>query len=143
MRVSEVMTRSVKCIGPQATLQEAAAQMKALDIGTLPVCDNDRPVGIITDRDITVRATAEGEAPNEVRVRDVMTPEVIYCYDDALVDNAALLMQQKQVRRLLVLNSDKRLVGIVSLGDLAVKSHDEELAGNTLEAVSEPGGVAR
>ena len=138
MRVSEVMTRGVRCTRPDATLQEAAAKMKSLDVGPLPVCDNDRLVGMVTDRDITIRATAEGEAPADVRVRDVMTPGVIYCFEDALVGDAALLMQQKQVRRLLVLNRDKRLVGIVSLGDLAVETGDEQLAGATLEAVSEP-----
>ena len=138
MRVSEVMTRGVECTRPDATLQEAAAKMKSLDVGPLPVCDNDRLVGMVTDRDITVRATAEGEAPTDVRVRDVMTPEVIYCFEDALVGDAALLMQQKQVRRLLVLNRDKRLVGIVSLGDLAVKTRDEGLSGEALEQVSEP-----
>src|SRR3954468_16753400 len=138
MRVNEVMTRGVECARPDATLQEAAARMKSLDIGTLPVCDNDRLVGMVTDRDITVRATAEGEAPTDVRVRDVMTPAVIYCFEDALVGDATLLMQQKQVRRLLVLNRDKRLVGIVSLGDLAVDTRDEKLAGATLEAVSQP-----
>src|SRR6266446_3005731 len=118
MRVSEVMTRGVECTRPDATLREAAARMKALDVGPLPVCDNDRLVGMVT-------------------VRDVMTPEVVYCFEDALVGDAALLMQQKQVRRLVVLNRDKRLVGIVSLGDLAVETGDEQLAGNTLEAVSE------
>ncbi len=138
MRVTEVMTRRVECVGPDATLQEAAAKMKSLDVGPLPVCDNDRLVGMVTDRDITVRATAEGEAPQDVCVRDVMTPEVIYCFEDADVKQAALLMQQKQVRRLLVLNRDKRLVGIVSLGDLVVETGDERLAGDTLESVSEP-----
>ena len=138
MRVSEVMTQGVECIGPDATLQEAAAKMKSLDVGPLPVCDNDRLVGMVTDRDITVRATAEGDAPTDVRVRDVMTPEVIYCFDDDLVEDAARLMAAKQVRRLVVLNRDKRMVGIVSLGDLAVKTGDEQLAGNALEGISEP-----
>jgi CBS domain-containing protein len=138
MRVHEVMTRNAVCISPDATLQEAAAKMKSLDVGTLPVCDNDRLSGIVTDRDITVRATARGSSPTEVHVRDIMTSEVIYCFDDALVLDAAVLMQQKQVRRLPVLNHDKQLVGIVSLGDLAVETGDEQLAGNTLEAVSEP-----
>ena len=138
MRVSEVMTQGVECIGPDATLQEAAAKMKSLDVGPLPVCDNDRLVGMVTDRDITVRATAEGDAPTDVRVRDVMTPEVIYCFDDDLVEDAARLMAAKQVRRLVVLNRDKRMVGIVSLGDLAVKTGDEQLAGTALEGISEP-----
>ena len=89
MRVSEVMTQGVEGIGPDATLQEAAAKMKSLDVGPLPVCDNDRLVGMVTDRDITVRATAEGDAPTDVRVRDVMTSEVIYCFEDELVEDAA------------------------------------------------------
>lgn len=138
MRVSEVMTQGVECIGPDATLQEAAAKMKSLDVGPLPVCDNDRLVGMVTDRDITVRATAEGDAPTDVRVRDIMTPEVIYCFEDELVEDAARLMAEKQVRRLVVLNRDKRMVGIVSLGDLAVKTGDEQLAGRALEDISEP-----
>ena len=138
MRVSEVMTQGVECIGPDATLQEAAAKMKSLDIGPLPVCDNDRLVGMVTDRDITVRATAEGDAPTDVRVRDVMTPEVIYCFEDELVGDAARQMAAKQVRRLVVLNRDKRMVGIVSLGDLAVETGDEQLAGSALEGISEP-----
>jgi len=137
MRVNEVMTRGVECTYPDATLQEAAAKMKMLDVGSLPVCDHDRLIGIVTDRDITVRATAEGEAPLAICIRDIMTPEVIYCFEDALVEDAALLMQQKQVRRLVVLNRDKRLAGVVSLGDLAVETGDEQLAGSTLEAVSE------
>ena len=136
MRVSEVMTRGVRCTRPDATLQEAAAKMKSLDVGPLPVCDNDRLVGMVTDRDITVRATAEGEAPKDVRVRDVMTPEVIYCFEDALVGDAALLMQQKQVRRLVVLNRDERLVGIVSLGDLAIGGAEEE-SREALKEISE------
>src|SRR5262245_9051161 len=135
MQVSDVMTRGVECIRPEATLQEAAAIMKSRDIGPLPVCEHDRLVGMITDRDITVRATAEGEGPINVTVRDIMTPDVIYCFDDAQVSDAALLMQQKQVRRLLVINHDKRLVGIVSLGDLAVNTGDDQLSGETLEAI--------
>jgi CBS domain-containing protein len=138
MRVSEVMTRHVECIGPDATLQEAAARMKSRDIGPLPVCDNDRVVGMVTDRDITVRATAEGEDPTGVRVRDIMTPEVVYCFEDQLVSEAARLMAEKQIRRLVVLDRERRLVGIVSLGDVAVETGDEQLAGVTLEAVSEP-----
>jgi len=138
MRVSDVMTRNVECTRPDATLQEAAARMKSLDIGHLPVCDNDRLVGVLTDRDITVRSTAEGESPKTIRVRDIMTPEVHYCFEDQLVGDAAELMKEKQVRRLQVLNRNKRLVGVVSLGDLAVETGNDELAGDTLEAVSEP-----
>lgn len=142
MRVSEVMTRMVECIRPDANLQEAAAKMKVLDIGSLPVCDHDRLVGMITDRDITVRAIAEGADPFVLHVRDVMTREVIACYEDNLVGEAARLMEDRQVRRLIVLDDNDRLVGIVSLGDLATETGDAELVGDTLEAVSEPKRVA-
>jgi len=139
MQVNEVMTRSVECTCPEASLQQAASKMKALDVGALPVCGDDgRLAGMITDRDITVRSAAEGESPALIRVGDIMTPEVFYCFEDASVEDAALLMKQKQVRRLMVLSKDKRLVGIVSLGDLAIETRDERLAGDTLEAVSEP-----
>jgi len=141
MRVSEVMTRNVEWTRPDASLQEAAAKMKSLDIGPLPVCDSYRVVGMVTDRDITVRAIAEGEDPTVIRVRDIMTPDVVYCFDDELVENAARQMQENQVRRLVVVDRTKQLVGIVSLGDLAVQTGDEELAGSTLEAVSEPNPV--
>ena len=108
-------------------------------MGPLPVCgDNDRLVGMITDRDITVRAVAEACDPRTTTVQDVMTPDVVYCFDDQDVQEAARLMKEHQVRRLVVLNRDKRLVGIVSLGDLAVETGDERLAGKTVEQVSLP-----
>src|SRR5262245_37361480 len=139
MRVNEVMTRGVECIRPDASLQEAAAKMKSLDVGVLPVCGHDdRLAGMITDRDITVRSAAEGESPARIRVQDVMTPEVLYCFEDASIEDAARLMKEKQVRRLVVLDRHKRLVGSVSLGHLAIETGDEHLAGSTLEAVSEP-----
>jgi CBS domain-containing protein len=143
MRVHDVMTRNVECISPEASLHEAAARMKSLDVGPLPVCENDRIVGMLTDRDITVRATAEGEDPKVIHVRDVMTPDIVYCYDDQLVSEAAELMKENQIRRLVVLDREKQLVGIVSLGDMVVETGDGELAGNTLEAVSEPNRPVR
>lgn len=139
MLVKEIMTSQVECTRPDASLQEAAERMRDLDVGPLPVCgDNDRLVGIVTDRDITIRAVAQGQDPCTTRVRDVMTPQIIYCFEDQDVEEAAKLMKENQIRRLAVLNSDKRLVGILSLGDLAVDTQDEEMAGATLEAVSEP-----
>jgi len=102
------------------------------------VCENDRLVGMVTDRDITVRAVAEGCDPRTATVKEVMTPDVFYCFEDQDVQQAANLMKQNQVRRLVVLNRDKRLVGIVSLGDLAVETGDEHLTGRTLEEVSLP-----
>jgi CBS domain-containing protein len=138
MQVQDVMTERVECIHPEASLMLAADKMKALDIGPLPVCENDRLVGMITDRDITIRATAEALPPMLGRVRDVMTPDVVYCFEDQDVTEAARLMEEHQIRRLIVLNRDKRLVGIVSLGDLAVKAGEKGLSGEALERVSEP-----
>jgi len=139
MKVKEVMTRGAECIGPEATMQEAAERMKELDVGVLPVCDNDRLAGMLTDRDITVRSVSKGQDPWRDRVRDVMTEEVVYCFEDQDTEEAARLMKEKQIRRLPVLNRDKRLVGIVSLGDLAVQTGDDKMTGDTLEKVSQPG----
>jgi CBS domain-containing protein len=138
MQLKEVMTRDVEVIRPDATLAEAAAQMDSLNVGSLPVCDGDWQLGVITDRDIAVRATAAGRDPQAARVRDAMTTDVIYGFDDQEVAEAARLMEEKQIRRLLVLNRAKRLVGIVSLGDLAVDTGDERLAGEALKQISEP-----
>jgi len=144
MTLRDVMTPKVEVVHPDATLQEAAQKMKALDVGTIPVCDGDRLVGIVTDRDMAIRAIADGRDPNTTQVRSVMTPDVVYCFEDQDVAEAARRMQERQIRRLLVLNREKRLVGIVSLGDLASQAErqggerEEELAEETLEAVSEP-----
>jgi CBS domain-containing protein len=137
-QVREVMTREVECVGPDATLQEAAARMKALGVGPLPVCDKGRLAGMVTDRDITVRANADDRGAFPFRVRDIMTPEVVSCFEDQGVEEAARLMEEKQIRRLLVLDRDQRLVGIVSLDDLAAKAGDPQLAGEALGRVSEP-----
>jgi CBS domain-containing protein len=139
MRVKDVMTHGVECARPTDSIARAAEKMKELNVGALPVCgDSDRLVGMITDRDITVRATAEAVPPHLGQIQDIMTPDIIYCFEDQEVAEAADLMEQHQVRRLVVLNRAKRLVGIVSLGDLAVETGDDQLAGDTLEAVSEP-----
>lgn len=139
MKVNEIITHDPEVIRPETALIEAAQKMKSLDIGMLPVCDGDRLVGVITDRDITVRGVAQGCNPKTARVQEVMTPEVIYCFDDEDVKDVAKKMEEKQVRRLPVLNREKRLVGIVSLGDLAVRTGKEKLAGEVLERVSKPG----
>jgi CBS domain-containing protein len=140
MELKNVMTRRVEVIHPDATLQEAAQEMKARDVGPLPVCDGDRLKGMLTDRDITVRATAEGRDPKTTRVCEVMTSEVVCAREEQSVQEAARLMEDQHIRRLLVLNCDKRLVGIVSLGDLALGTGDEQLAGEVLRRVSEPSG---
>jgi CBS domain-containing protein len=139
MLVKDVMTARVECAYPDTTLREAAQKMKKLDVGSLPVYGpDDRLAGIISDRDITIRAVAEGLDPSAAKVQDSMTPGIVYCYEDQDISDAAHMMEQNQIRRLVVLNRDKRMVGIVSLGDLAVDTGDEQMAGHTLEAISEP-----
>ena len=138
MRVSEVMTPDVVTVSPEAVLIDAARLMRDSDIGPLPVCERGRILGVLTDRDITVRAIAVGKDPRSTRVYEIMTPEVVSCLDSDDVRRAAEIMQSAQLRRLLVVFSDGRLAGIVSLGDLALQTGDEELAGETLERVSEP-----
>src|SRR5437762_3475579 len=139
MRVRELMTRGVECVAPEATLQQAARKMRELDVGVLPVCNDDgKPLGMLTDRDVVIRAVAGGHNPQTTEVRTVMTPDVICCYEDQDVREAAELMQQHQIRRLLIMDDRERLIGIVSLGDLAVDAGDVELAGDALAGVSEP-----
>ena len=138
MKISDVMTSEVEVVHPDATLREAAEKMKALDVGPLPVCDGQRLLGMVTDRDITVRATAEGKDPNTTPVRDVMTASVVYCYADQDVSEAANLMEREQIRRIVVLDRAKNLVGVVSLGDLATGGASRKLTGKALEGVSEP-----
>jgi len=136
VKIKDIMTPGVECVSPDDTLQDAAAKMKSLDVGPLPVCERNRVVGILTDRDITVRAVSQGKDPNSCTVRDAMSEHIIYCFDDQDTQEAASLMGQKQIRRLAVLNHDKRLVGVVSLGDIAHRAHDESSAERALEGVS-------
>src|SRR5688572_13508880 len=118
MKVHEIMTAHARCVAPDNTLVEAAGLMRHLDIGAVPVCDNDRLAGMVTDRDIAVRAVADGRDPNSTSVRDVMSQGIIYIFADQEVEEAVRLMEEKQVRRLPVLNREKRLVGIIALGDI-------------------------
>jgi CBS domain-containing protein len=136
--VSEVMTTNVKVAAPDQTLQQVAGMMADLDAGVIPVRDNDRLIGMITDRDIAVRAVAQG-LPPDTQVRQVMTKEIKYCFDDDNVDEVARNMADIKVRRLPVINHDKRLVGIFSLGDMAVADGPDN-AGVALCGISEPGG---
>jgi CBS domain-containing protein len=143
MKVKEISTKNPECIGPNASLTEAAKKMRILDVGMLPVCENDKLIGTVTDRDITVRAVAEGLDPKVCKVRQMMTPEVIYCFENRSVEEAAQLMEEKQIRRLPVLDAEKHLVGIVSLGDLAARAHERKLAGEVLEHVAQRARVTR
>ena len=141
MQVADVMTRDVEVVPPDATIQEAAVKMKALDVGILPVHDGRRVVGVVTDRDLAVRGAAEGRDPSSA-VREVMSPEVLFCFEDQDIEDAGALMEDRQVRRLVVLGRDQRLTGILSLGDLATGTGDETLPGEILRRVSEPGESA-
>ena len=138
MLIKDIMTRHVECVSPEDTIETAARKMRDLDVGPMPVCGTDgKLAGMLTDRDITVRATAGGWGPNECKVGDVMTPDVVYVYEDQDTGEAARQMQERQIRRILVLNRDKKLSGIVSLGDLAVDANRRQ-AGDVLKDVSEP-----
>jgi CBS domain-containing protein len=138
MKISKVMTRDVRLIEPTQTIQEAAQMMAELDTGIMPVREGDRLVGMITDRDIAVRAVAEGKGP-DTPVREVMTDDVKYCFEDDDTGDVARNMADIQVRRLPVLTRDKRLVGIISLGDMAVAEGASQ-AGEAVAGISQPGG---
>ena len=138
MQLREVMTRHIEEIRPDANLKEAAEKMRSMDIGALPVCENDRLVGMLTDRDIAIRAVAEGRDPMRTCVRDAMSAGTVFCYEDDDVSEAARIMEQKQIRRLPVFNRQGRAVGIVSLGDLATRIGNDHLSGDVLEQVSQP-----
>ena len=114
MRLGEVMTRDVETIDSNSPLKQAAAKMKSLDIGLIPVCDGDKLKGTLTDRDITVRATAEGRHPTKTKVGDIMSTDIVYCFEDQEIEEAMSLMEARQIRRLPILSREKRLVGIVS-----------------------------
>jgi CBS domain-containing protein len=138
MRVSEAMTREVRVATPGQTIRDVAKIMDEIDAGSMPVGENDRLVGMITDRDIAIRGVAQGKGP-DTPVREVMSDsKVLYCYDDEELDDVAKNMGSEQVRRLPVVNRDKRLVGIVSLGDVAKR--ETKAAAKAVKGVSKPGG---
>jgi len=136
MKVSDAMTAEVQLCTPDDTLKDAALAMAALGVGLLPVTENDRLIGMISDRDIAIRGIGMGRGPDG-RVGDVMTAEVRYCYDDQELDEVSAIMGDIQVRRLPVLNREKRLVGIIALGDIAMMQVGTSAA---LSGISRPGG---
>jgi CBS domain-containing protein len=139
MKISECMTSEVEIVTPEQPISEAAQFMLRADTGVLPVGEGDRLVGMVTDRDIAVRAVAQGRGP-DTPVRDVMTEELVYCFEDEDVEAVAIKMSDNQVRRLPVLNREsENLVGIVSLGDIS-RSDQGEAAGVALDGITDPGG---
>lgn len=134
--ISEIMTRDVTVISPQDNVQRAAQMMRDWNVGALPVCDGKRLVGMITDRDIAIRATAGGQTPDQIRVDQVMSPDVLWCFDDQTVGEVLQHMGDAQIRRIPVVNRNKELVGMVSLGDVATR-HPAS-TDDTLEDISTP-----
>src|SRR5688500_16805515 len=141
MQIREVMTPTVLTVNPQTRVSEIARLMRDEDIGALPVAEHDRLVGMVTDRDIVLRAVAMGDGVDK-SARDVMSPQVLYCRDDQDIDEVLQNMREQQIRRLPVVNRDKRLVGVVSLGDLSGKASAAH-AGGTLRDISKPARVGR
>lgn len=141
MQLKDIMTPTVERLPKDASVQEVAQKMKAIDVGMIPVYDGDRLVGMVTDRDMALRVVAEGRDAAQTPAHAVMTPEVIYCYEDQSVEDAAEVMERQQIRRLIVLNRNKRLVGIVSLGDLATHRQSKKAAGEALSEISKESGA--
>lgn len=135
MKISDVMNRDVQTADPDETIRQAAEIMRQIDAGALPVGENDRLIGMITDRDIAVRAVAQGKGP-DVSIREVMTTEVKYCFEDQDLGQVARNMADLKVRRLPVVDRDKRLVGVVSLGDFAGHPAVQQ----ALTGITQPGG---
>jgi CBS domain-containing protein len=138
MKVNEAMTSDVILVNPDQTIREAAQMMIEIDAGVLPVAENDHLVGMITDRDIAVRAVATGKSPN-TKVREIMSGEVLYCFDDEDLTHVSRNMSDMKVRRLPVVNRDKRLVGVISIGDLALNEQPTTV-GRAVSGLSQPGG---
>jgi CBS domain-containing protein len=137
MKIQEIMTRKVEVIEPTLPIAKAAQKMRDLNIGFLPICENDKLIGTITDRDIAIRSVAQGRDPRLASVREIMSLQVFYCYEDDDVEHVTQYMREREVRRLVILNSEKRLSGIVSLGDIAKAFGEQKLAGETLGDIAE------
>ncbi len=138
MKISKCMTRDVQLANPTQTIQEAAKMMAEIDAGVLPIGQDDRLVGMITDRDIAIRAVAQGKSPDTL-IREVMSSEVLYCFDDQELEDVARNMADIKVRRLPVLNRNKHLVGIVSLADLSRKQ-EPAVTAKAVSNITKPGG---
>lgn len=136
MKLADIMTRDVTVVSPNDSVRRAAQVMDELNVGVLPVCDGQRIVGMVTDRDITVRVTAAGKNPEDSKVEEAMSTNVRWCFEDEDVESVIEKMGDSQIRRIPVVDRDHNLVGIVSLGDIAVKS--DEVAEQALEGISEP-----
>jgi CBS domain-containing protein len=138
MQLRDVMTKDPEYVSPTTTLDQVAQMMRDHDIGMVLVAKDDELIGTVTDRDIVIRAIAEGRDPRAIATESVMTTNATYCFEDQDVSEAARIMEAKQIRRLAILSREKRLVGVVSLGDLAVRSGDEAMSGEVMKHVARP-----
>ena len=138
MQVKEIMTRDVETVRRDTLLTDAAERMRTHDIGILPVWDGEQLQGIVTDRDIAVRAIVKNQQPELLRCQDVMTQNVVFCFEDQEVTEAGRIMQDHKIRRLPVINRQRHLVGIISIGDIALGTGDTKLAGVSVQEVSAP-----
>ena len=136
MRLEDVMTQPVQRVAPHSTLQETAEIMRASNVGFLPVVENTKVLGVVTDRDIAVRGVAPGLDPIHSKTSDIMTTEVVWCFEDEDVDEAARIMGDREIRRIVVLDRNRSLTGIFSLADLAYRTQDERLTAEVMEQVS-------
>jgi CBS domain-containing protein len=137
MRVDEIMSKNVETLPPTATLVEAARKMKDLDVGMIPICDGEKVQGVLTDRDIVINAVAHEQNPSNSSVSDFLTGHPRWVYSDSDVEQAAQIMKDEQIRRLIVVDRNKKLVGVVSLGDISTRA-EEGIAGDALEDISQP-----
>jgi len=137
MKISEIMSRNVECIESDTSIKDAAEKMRVLDVGFLPVCEAGHVIGTLTDRDITIRHVADGQNPYRVKARDILTPNVLYCFEDQDLEEVGRYMQAHEVRRVLIFDLTEQLVGIVSLGDISKAVGEQHLAGETLKEIAE------
>jgi CBS domain-containing protein len=135
MQAKEVMTKPVECISPEMQVDEIARTMKSMDIGFVPVCQNDRLIGAVTDRDIVLRGIAAGKDLKDCKARDIMTTDVFWCYDDQTADEVADFMAKREIRRVVIVDRDKRIAGVISIGDLA--KNEQRKAGETICTIAE------
>lgn len=142
MQAKSFMSRNVECIFPNTSIQEAARKMQSLDVGFLPICKDDRIVGTLTDRDIVLRVVAAGKDLARLSAQDVMTTDVHWCYDDQTAEEIGDYMAEKEIRRVLILDRNKRLAGVVSIGDLSKVQGQQEKTGETMREIAGAGKAA-
>src|SRR5688572_14288216 len=138
MKMRDILSDHPQVVGPEAMICEAARKMRDYDIGMLPVCDGENLIGAVTDRDLTIRGIAEGSDPLKTRVKEVMSMGICCCYEDQDIEEVAHEMEKRQIRRIVVLDRNKKLVGVASLADFALRSNDDSLTEELLECVSQP-----